>query len=236
MSMDGPDMETPDMAAMAPQLRVLASSLMAVPVAAFLLALAWLGAPDWGLLAFGAVGWLLALVLRQPVALVAGRLTSAQRTATIVGWASGPAEEGVRVGLVLLAIGSVPDAVWAGIGWAGVEVVMIAVNSFVIANLLTRDDPKALKVQAILRERGMLTTHTAGWAVAERCSAMALHVGFTLLLLAQPWWALATMLAHSLINMSAVHCAKRSVAGTELVLAVVSLVMLLCGLAATGGF
>lgn len=236
MSTSGPGIETLDMAAMAPQLRVLAASLMAAPIAAFLLAMAWLGAPDWPLLAFGAVGWLLALVLRQPVALVAGRLTSAERSASIVGWASGPAEEGVRVGLVLLAIDSVPGAVWAGIGWAGIEVVMIAANSFVVANLLTRDDPKALKVQAILRERGMPTTGTAGWAVAERCSAMALHVGFTLLLLAQPWWALATMLAHSLINMIAVRYAKRSVAGTELVLAVISLAMFLCGLAATGGF
>jgi hypothetical protein len=236
MSMGSSGMETPDMAAMAPQLRVLAASLVAVPIAAFFAGMAWLGAPDWRLLAFGAVGWLLALALRQPVALVAGRLTSAERTAGIVGWASGPAEEGVRVGLVLLAVGSAPGAVWAGIGWAGIEVVMIAVNSFVVANLLTRDDPKALKVQAILRERGMPATSTAGWAVAERCSAMALHVGFTLLLLAQPWWALATMLAHSLINMIAVHYAKRSVAGTELVLAVISLAVFLCGLAATGGF
>lgn len=229
-------MATIDMGAMAPRLRVTALGLLLVPVAAFLLAAAWLGAPDWRLLGLGAAGWLLALVLRQPVALVAGRLTTAERTGRIVGWASGPAEEGVRVGLVLLAVVDVSGAVWAGIGWAGIEVVTIAVNSFVIANLLTRDDPKALKVQAILRERGMLTTNTAGWAVAERCSAMALHVGFTLLLLAQPWWALATMVAHSLTNMIAVHYAKRSVAGTELALAALSISILLCGLAATGGF
>lgn len=227
-------MTTADMAARAPLWRKTAVWLLPVPVAAGLLAAAWLGPPSWSLLALGAAGWMIALILRQPVALIARQMTSLERVRTIVGWASGPAEELVRVGLVILFVGTASGAIWAGIGWAGIEIVTIAVSGFLVANLLTRDDPKALKVQAILCEHDTSSTHAPGWAVAERCSAMALHVGFTLLLFAQPWLALATVIVHSSLNMIAVHYAKRSVVVTELALAVVSLGMLLCGLAANG--
>jgi hypothetical protein len=225
-------MTTTYMGAMAQQSRSTALWLLPVPILASLLVAAWLGVPHWSLLSLGAAGWMIALVLRQPVALIASRMTSPERTRTIVGWASGPAEELVRVGLVILFVRTASDAVWAGVGWAGIEVVIVAVNGFVIANLLTRDDPKALKVQAILRERDTMTTGTSGWAVVERCSAIALHVGFTLLLFALPILVLVTMIAHSLTNMIALHYAKRSVVVTELALVVVSFGILLCSLAA----
>lgn len=227
-------MTTLDMGAMAQQSRSTALWLLPIPMVACLLTAAWLGAPSWSLLGLGAAGWVIALVLRQPVALITSRLTSPERTRTILGWASGPAEELVRVGMVVLFVRTVSDAIWAGVGWAGIEVVMVTLNGFVIANMLTRNDPKALKVQAILRERDTMTKGTPAWAVVERCSAIALHVGFTLLLFALPWLVLATTIAHSLTNMIAVHYAKRSVVVTELALAVVSLGILLCGLAATG--
>lgn len=227
-------MTTTDMGAMAQQSRSTALWLLPIPILAGLLVGAWLGAPDWSLLGLGAAGWMIALVLRQPVALIASRMTSPERTRTIVGWASGPAEELMRVGMVILFVRTASDAIWAGVGWAGIEVVIVAVNGFVIANLLTRDDPKALKVQALLRERDTMTACAPGWAVVERCSAMALHVGFTLLLFAWPWLVLVTMIAHSLTNMIAVHYAKSSVVVTELALVVVSFGILLCGLAANG--
>ena len=227
-------MTTTDMGAMAQQTRSAALWLLPVPIVASLLTAAWLGVPHWSLLGLGAAGWMIALVLRQPVALIASRMTSPERTRTIVGWASGPAEELVRVALVILFVRTASDAIWAGVGWAGIEVVIVAVNGFVIANLLTRDDPKALKVQAILRERDTMTKGTPGWAVVERCSAIGLHVGFTLLLFAQPWLVLATMIVHSMTNMIAVHYAKRSVVVTELALVVVAFGTLLCGLAANG--
>lgn len=179
---------------------------------------------------------LTALLLRQPVMLVASRLTTPERARMIVGWASGPAEEWVRVGTVLLFVGTAPDAIWVGIGWAGIEVVAISVNALVISNLLTSENPKALKVKAVLREQGRLTTNMTLWAAAERCSATALHVGFTLLLFAQPWWVLITMIAHSSFNIASVHYAKRSARVTELGIAVVAIVVLLCGLAANGEF
>lgn len=227
-------MTTADLSATAPTWRRTALWLLPVPVVSGLLAAIWLGPPRWSLLALGAAGWMIALMLRQPVALIARRLTSTKRVRSIVGWASGPAEELVRVGMVILFVSTASDAIWAGIGWAGIEVIMVAVNGFIIANLLTRDDPKALKVQATLSERGPMPTNATGWAVLERCSAMALHTGFTLLLFAQPWLAVATVIVHSSLNMIGVHYAKRSVLATELVLAGISLVIFLCGLAASG--
>lgn len=219
---------------MAPQVRATALWMLLVPIMVGAMVAAGLGAPAWRVLALGAVGWVIALLLRQPVMLIANRMTSTERARIIVGWASGPAEELVRVGLVLLFVNTVSNAVWAGVGWAGVEVVVIAINGMAIANFMTRDDPKALKVQTVLRERGMLTTYAPGWAVAERCSATALHVGFTLLLFAQPWWVLATIVLHSSANMIAVRYAKRSVVLTELAIAMLSVGILLCGVAADG--
>src|SRR5258707_10782145 len=107
---------------LAPQVRATALWMLVVPSLVGALVAAMLGAPAWRLLALGAAGWIVALLLRQPVMLITNRMTSAERARTIVGWTSGPAEELVRVGLVLLFVNTVSNAVWAGVGWAGVEV------------------------------------------------------------------------------------------------------------------
>lgn len=228
-------MTTSDMGELARKAHLSAASMLMVPIASLLVAAVWLGLPDWKLVGLGAAGWILALMLRGPVALLAKRLTSPERIPTILGWASGPAEELVRVGMVILFVHTAKDATWAGIGWGGIEVVFIAINAIAIAILLTRDGPKAQKVQALMRERDTKTAGGRGWAAMERCSAMAAHLGFTLLLFAQPWLVLATLVAHSLVNMILVHYSKkRSVAFTELTLLAVSLAILLCGLIAIG--
>lgn len=227
-------MNTADVRILAPQVRATALWMLLVPILACVLVAAGLGAPAGRELAFGAAGWIIALLLRQPVMLIANRVTSPEQARTIVGWASGPAEELVRVGLVLLFVKTFSNAVWVGVGWAGVEVVVIAINGIAIANFMTRDDPKALKVQAVLRERDMLTTCAPGWAVTERCSATAMHVGLTLLLFSQPWWVVGTIVFHSSANMIAVRYAKRSIALTELAVAALSTGILLCGVAANG--
>ncbi|MGZ3183400.1 MAG: hypothetical protein ACXU8N_13245 [Telluria sp.] len=208
--------------------------MLPVPLAATWLAASMLGAPSWKLFLLGGAGWMLALVLRQPVALLASRLTSPERVQTIVGWASGPAEESMRVLLALLALRSVGDAVWAGLGWAAVEVLVVAVNGLVIAGMMTRTDEKALKVQALLRERQPPTKIAPAWAAVERCGAFLMHVGFTLLVFASPWLALVTAAVHSLTNMTAVAWVKRSVLGTEVALVVFSAAVYACGAAVNG--
>jgi len=76
---------------MAAQSRVNSLAVLGVPVAVFAALTAWLGAPQVLPAALGAAGWMIALALRQPVALIATRLTTKERAMTIVGLASGPA-------------------------------------------------------------------------------------------------------------------------------------------------
>ncbi|WP_167137439.1 hypothetical protein [Diaminobutyricimonas sp. TR449] len=195
--------------------------------------IAAIGAPHWLPLALGAAGWLLALVLRQPVALIAMKLVGKDKAMTVVGWASGPAEELVRLALVLLVIDTLDDALWAGFGWATIEVLVVVVNLLVLANLMTKDDPKSLEAQQALRDLGMTEPQNGFWGALERGSATALHIGFTLLLFASPWFVLLTLPVHSVTNMLAVRFAKTHIVLTELALLAVGALALGAGLALT---
>lgn len=195
---------------------------------AALAALAW---PPLGVPALlGAAGWLLALAARQPVALLVARRTTPARGAAIIGWCSGPAEELVRLALVLLALRSFEDAIWAGFGWATIEVLLVLGNGFAMAALIAKDDAKSLEARALLEAQGLLAQHHAGWGLLERLSATALHTGFTLLLLAQPWLVLLTLAAHSVINMLMVRIGRTRLAVAEIAFAIVSAAVLAAGI------
>jgi hypothetical protein len=208
-----------------------ALAVLPAPLLVGAVMLALVGPPPILPLLLGAAGWMLALVLRQPVALVAGRTTTPQRTATIVGWFSGPAEELVRLGLVLAVLRTVDDAAWAGFGWATIEVLLVAVNGLVIASLITRDDPKSVEARELLTAQGMLGTQHALWGLLERLSATALHLGFTLMLFANPWLVLITLPMHSVTNMLMARFAKSHLAFAELALTVVGATVLTIGIA-----
>ncbi len=179
----------------------------------------------------GGAGWMIALALRQPVALIAVRAVGQERAATIVGWCSGPAEELVRFGLVVLILGNLDGAIWAGFGWGAIEVLIVAVNIFAIAGLMTKDDPKSREARQILTAQGMMTPQHPLWGFLERLSALALHLGFTLMLFAQPWLVLVTLPLHSVVNMAAVRFSKTHLALTELGLALVGAAVLVTGVA-----
>ena len=181
---------------------------------------------------FGAAGWLVALVLRQPVALIASKKLSQENAQRVVGWFSGPAEELVRLAVVLLVIRTAQEAAWAGWGWATVEVLIIVLNLMVIAGILTKDDPKSREARELLAAQGMLEDHHPAWGFLERISATALHTGFTLLLFAQPWLVLVTLPLHSVTNMLAARFGKTHVALTELALLVVGAGVLAWGILA----
>jgi hypothetical protein len=219
---------------LAAQARVNSLAMLGVPVAVFAALAAWLGTPQMLPAALGAAGWMIALVLRQPVALIASRVTTKERVMTVVGWASGPAEECVRLLLVLFVLRTGSAAAWAGAGWMAVEVAMITVNGLMIAALLTKNDPKSIEAREILSEQGMMQSYGPWWAVLERFSAAGVHIGFTLLLFAQPWLVLVTIVAHSATNMLAVRYLKRSVARTELALLGWGIVVLTAGIVALG--
>lgn len=216
----------------AARMRLTALMLVPAPIIALAVMLAVTGAPLLWPMLIGAGGWLAALVLRQPVALVASRRLSQEATARLVGWFSGPAEEIVRVVLVLLTLHTVQEAAWFGFGWATVEVALIAVNVLAVAGLMTKDDPKSVEARELLAAQGMLKTQNPLWALLERLSATALHVGFTLLLFAQPWLVLATIPAHSVTNMLAVKFGKTHLALTEAGLALAGALALVFGILA----
>ena len=225
----GADVET-----MAAQARVNSLAVLGVPVAVFAALVAWLGPPQVIPAALGAAGWMIALALRQPVALIASRVTTKDRAMTVVGWASGPAEEVVRLLLVLLVLRRGSAAAWAGAGWMAVEVAVITVNGLMIAALLTKDDPKSLEAKDFLRDQGMMQNYGPWWGVLERFSAAGLHIGLTLLLFAQPWLVLVTIVTHSATNMLAARYTKRSVALTELALFGWGVFVLTSGIATLG--
>ena len=215
---------------LATRTRINAIALVPAPILVGIVLVAITGRFELLPFLLGGAGWMIALVLRQPVALIATRAVGQERAATIVGWCSGPAEELVRFGLVVLILGNFQGALWAGFGWAAVEVLLVAINVFAIATLMTRDDPKSREAREILAAQGMMTPHHPLWGFLERLSAIALHLGFTLMIFASPWLVLVTLPLHSVVNMTAVRFSKSHVAITELGLAVTGAAVLTAGL------
>ena len=180
---------------MAAQYRVASLAVLGVPVAVVAALTAWLGAPQVLPAVLGAAGWMIALALRTPVALIATRLTTKERVVTIV-------------------------------------VAYVMVTALILANLLPKNDPKSMEAKEFLRDQGMMQNNGPAWGVVERFSAAGIHIGFTLLLFAQPWLVLVTIGLHSLTNMLVVRYTKQSIARTQLALLAVASVVLIAGLAA----
>jgi hypothetical protein len=184
-----------------------------VPVLFALLASTWnieLSLP-WIIL--GAVGWLVALFLRAPVAMITQRLTTVSDTVQqVVILSSGPAEELIRLALVLITTANLDIAYAIGLGWGGIEVIYALINGFVIASLLQRTDEEALKARQTMEDMGLLRAGTRPvYGVVERVAVTAVHIGFTLLLAFQPLLVLVTMPVHSFINYGFIVMMRRRV-------------------------
>jgi len=182
-----------------------------------------------GPLIAGAVGWIVALVLRAPVAAIAMRRTQdRERAQPIITAASGPLEEVVRLVFLLLLGRDVNTAVSLGLGWAAVEVVYAIASGFAVTALVGRTDPEAEQARALLPPM-MLSSSAPWWGVVERIWASLLHIGFTLIVAAQPILVIATAIVHSATNMLLMREIRRgaspatiNAAGAVLALAVVS--------------
>ncbi|GAA2848011.1 hypothetical protein GCM10010517_05180 [Streptosporangium fragile] len=190
----------------------------------------WLAAPRWGAIALGAGGWLAALVLRGPIIAAVAKLPR-ERAATVIGAASGPCEEIVRLLLVLLLVSGFPETLWAGYGWAAIEIVYTMVNALAIRSLLGRTDEKSLEARRMLEAQGVLRADGPLWAAVERTGAGMLHIGLTLLLAWQPWLVLVTIPLHSAANLLAVRLMRTSLALTEVLVAAVGAAAFALGLA-----
>lgn len=176
--------------------------VMAVPVVLIAFVLVSGIQFDVGAFVAGVIGWLLALILRTPVALVAMQLSGGdrRRAQSWITAASGPAEELVRLGVLLVVGRTLPQALWIGIGWAAIEAVYSVINGVALLALMGRTDPEAEQARAMLPMPEVLGADAPLWGVVERAWASLLHIGFTLLVAAQPALVVLTIAAHSATN------------------------------------
>jgi hypothetical protein len=189
--------------------------------------------------ALGAAGWLVALALRTPAALAASRvpgLKTPRAMPTFMASISGPAEECVRLLMVLFLVKGFGNLLWAGFGWGTVEVVYTLVTAVVIRRLLLDPSEKAADARRVLGSMGFLQyvqNLVPLLGAVERATVSLLHIGFTLLLGWNPWLVLVTMPVHSTVNLTAVGLMRRhSVNLLETFVAVVSVACFVLGLLA----
>ena len=211
------------------ELIITAPLYLLVPVLFAALALIWDIELSAGWILLGAAGWLGALLLRVPVAMISQRLTKDSDTVRqVVILSSGPAEELVRLAIVLITAANLDVAYAIGLGWGGIEVIYALINGFVIASLLKRTDEEAIKARQTMEEMGLLRAGLRPlFGVVERLGVTAVHIGFTLLLAFQPLLVLITIPVHSFTNYGFIIMMRRRVS-----IAIILLALLAIGLVA----
>ena len=147
---------------------------------------------------------------------------------------AGPAEELVRLGVVLIAGQDFATVYAIGAGWAAIEAVYGMQVGFVRLALLRRADPKALEARQELAKMGLDRDISPAWGVVERLFAGAAHIGFTLLVAAWPLLVIALIPVHAAVNMGVMALLPRGIARTEALVAVSGSVLFIGGLAAFG--
>jgi hypothetical protein len=188
-----------------------------------------------GAAALGAAGWLAAMALRAPAGVFVSRMPK-QDAPTFMALISGPAEELVRLLLVVFAVHGFASVLWAGFGWGTIEVVYTLVTALVVRRLLLDTSAKAVQARRLLVSIGWLQyvqSLVPVLGAVERAGVSLLHIGFTLLLGWNPWLVLVTMPAHTATNLTAVRLMKqRSVILMETIVVVVGAVAFALGLLA----
>ena len=149
--------------------------------------------------------------------------------------ASGPAEELVRLAVLLLLGRTFPTALSVGFGWGAVEILFGILNGMIALTLLQKDDQKSREAREVLARQGSLQNYGLSplWGVWERIFATGIHVGFTLLRAAIPWALVVAMPVHSLVNLSTIWF-RRQLWASELLLAVVGTGAMVLGLLVHG--
>jgi hypothetical protein len=221
-----------------PRTLALSAVMLAVVPIAFGVVLVVAGYPPLiGPFIAGAIGWTIALTLRTPVALIGMRvLGSMERAQTLIIAASGPAEETVRLIVVVLIGRDIATALWLGFGWATVEVLYSFVNGAAIASMAQRTDPEAERVRQLLPPAAFGSSAPV-WGAVERIGATALHIGFTLSVAAVPISFLVNMVVHSSVNLAMVRLSQRwPIYAIESIIVVIGFIALGAGLVLIGAF
>lgn len=178
---------------------------------------------------FGALGWLIALVLRFPILTVADRKLPKETAMSVVGASSGVLEESIRVIVLALTSYSASWAVSIGQGWAAIEVLFTMVNVVVIASLTGKTDEKSTQVKQVMETQGLLHASPL-WGILERIWASAFHIGCTLVVASMPWLVIALIPFHSLVNLYTVRISKQSIRRGSLFIAICGVSMLALGI------
>jgi hypothetical protein len=182
----------------------------------------------WSAFGLGALGWIVALMLRGPLSALSLKLPK-ERVQKIIVASSGPLEEGVRLALLLITGTGFSWALSIGQGWAAIEVLYTIVQVAAIASLAKKTDEKSMQAKAILEAQG--TTNVSPlWGLLERVFASALHIGCTLLVAKYHWLVVILIPLHSGVNFIAVKYGKKSIAFVELFIAIVGTAALAAGL------
>jgi len=214
--------------------RAVKLSLFSLPLYVAVPVLFWVGfeaagyAMDWKAFGLGALGWVIALMLRGPISAAVMKLPK-ERGKNIVVLSSGVLEESVRLILLALTSFAVSWSVSVGQGWAAVEVLFVMVNIAVIASLANRTDEKAIQAKQMLEANGNVQASPL-WGVLERIWASAFHIGCTLIVAANPWTVIVLIPLHSALNWFAGRLGSRSMQLANLLIAVVGIAALIVGL------
>jgi len=189
---------------------------------------------DYYHVAIGALGWWIALVARVPVILLVKKKNlDLEPSRKITIGISGPTEEITRLVILILIGLNVPTAYSMGLGWAMIEVIYGLIQIIGLGLLDKRTDPKAEEAKVVMRQMGMdktLDPSTPFWGALERVSASAIHIGFSLILVINPYWVIASIPIHSLINFFVVKTNEKSIRNSQLGLILIGFTILLIGL------
>ncbi|CAJ1366343.1 unnamed protein product [Effrenium voratum] len=164
----------------------------------------------------GAAGWWVALILRLPVGLAAKAClkdTESLQLASVL--ISGPAEEGVRVAVLVVANWAQLSYAFAlGLGWTSLELLFTLAQGYATIQLLRgarQGDAKAAEAFEVLaaQSNGEPFATSPFWGVLERVSAHMLHIALSLYVAYNPWLVFATAPGHSLTNWSVLTMMKK---------------------------
>lgn len=185
---------------------------------------------SWLSLGLGALGWIIALIVRTPFILLLQKYQSDQ-SQRFIPWLSGPTEEITRYVLLFLTATSSTWALSFGQGWAAIEVLYVIGNSIAILQLLHREDPEAKQAKQLLGEMGFLNYHHPLIGVIERISASAYHIGATIMIFQYPILVIPFIILHSVLNVVSLYLSKKnSIIWSELWIGVIGFGVLGLGL------
>jgi hypothetical protein len=168
----------------------------------------------------GSIGWFIALILRTPFIFLIKNKYGLSKQVILIPLLSGPAEESVRLLLIILFSITFSKAYSLGFGWTTIEVFYALIQTLALSSLNKRTDNKALKAKELVKQIGMENILEANplWGVIERISVSAIHISFSLLLTLNPLYVIIIMPGHSLINEIILKLTKKSIATLEVVI------------------